>query len=159
MVAHASRGAFPRMRANLFRFEKWPTEILKISRKCEYEAALVKAVAALDGGTRPTCCKTYDFDVTQATIEAVIQSPATLPQQHTSYEAHILEEARRAYQWGYPLQFRTLILCDAEIQEIRAGSSCEQGPAPFIVASAEPIRRSLSKQNQRWLTAHFEPDE
>jgi hypothetical protein len=118
----------------------------------------VNAIAAIGARNTPTWCRTYDFGVTEAVIETVIKTPATQPQQHTPYETHILEEARRAYQWGYPLQFRTLILCDAEIQEITAGSHCEQGPAPFIVASAEPIRRSLSKQNKRWLTAHFESE-
>jgi hypothetical protein len=153
VVAHAFRGAFPRMRVHLFRFEKPRTgTVYDINREREYLDALVKAVAVIDAGETPPWCKPYEPGVTTT----VIESRATQPQQHTPYEAHILREAKRAYQQDDPLQFRTLILCDAEIQEIRVGSDCKQGPAPFIVASAEPIRRSLSKQNQRWLGARFE---
>ena len=52
VVAHAFRGAFPRMRAHLFRFERRRTGTLyDINRECEYLDALLKAVAVIDGGT------------------------------------------------------------------------------------------------------------
>jgi hypothetical protein len=88
-------------------------------------------------------------------VSGVIKTDNATPSDRIRLETSIMEAANDAYQFRRYLEFRTLILCDAEIAELGAHHGCgEISDRSFIVGTVPSITRSFTKQNQELLQQH-----
>jgi hypothetical protein len=146
VVRHASRGAYPVLRAALFSIPQTsPNTVL--GRTAAYNTALSRAVQAIRRSThQPLVAIPQD-------VSGVIATDDANPGQHVDIEASLMEAANTAYQFGKYMEFRTLIMCDSEVQEYRSKSKLLSSVTTgfFLLATVPSITRSLSKQSQKWL--------